>query len=216
MQYNGLAWFTALLALLALLVAGRILFNRHWLLGWLRGTFGMACLVLAGMVALVARDLLLYAPLPDGKPLATLNFSAIGDQQFSVTLVVGAQEQEVALNGDLWQLDTRLLYMQGLATLIGLESGYRLEKLSGRYLAIEQQDLARTTDVSLVEPVLGVDIWRWLRMVQHQAYWLDADMVRSAPMPMADGAIFAVRLAPSGLVAQPFNLTAQQVMKGWH
>lgn len=215
MQYNGLAWLTALLALLALLVAARILFNRHWLLGWLRGTLGMACLVLAGMVALVARDLLLYAPLPDNKPLVTLSFQSLGEQQFAVALLAGAREHEVELNGDLWQLDTRLLQMQGVATLIGLESGYRLEKLSGRYLAIEQQDVARNADVSLVEPVFGVDLWRWLRLAQHHEYGLGAQVVRSAPMPMADGAVFTARLAPTGLVAQLFNLAAQQAMKGW-
>lgn len=215
MQYNGLAWFTALLALLALLVAARILFNRHWLLGWLRGSLGMVCLAVAGMVALVARDLLFYAPLPDSKPLATLSFKSLGEQQFAVALLAGVHEQEVRLNGDLWQLDTRLLHMQGLATLIGLESGYRLETLSGRYLAIEQQDLARNTDVPLVESVFGIDLWRWLRLAQHHAYGLDAQIVRSAPMPMVDGAVFAVRLAPTGLVAQPFNLAAQHAMKGW-
>ncbi|MCL8040985.1 hypothetical protein NMF51_25845, partial [Pseudomonas aeruginosa] len=36
MQYDGLAWAFALLALLAALVAVRILFERTWFLGWLR------------------------------------------------------------------------------------------------------------------------------------------------------------------------------------
>ena len=38
------------------------------------------------------------------------------------------------LEGDLWQLDLNLLRWKSLAELIGLESGYRLERLSGRYL----------------------------------------------------------------------------------
>ena len=33
MQYDGLAWVTALLAVLAALVATRILFNSHWFFG---------------------------------------------------------------------------------------------------------------------------------------------------------------------------------------
>ena len=39
----------------------------------------------------------------------------------------------------MWQLDGRLIRWKGLAELIGLEPGYRLERLSGRFLAIEQQ-----------------------------------------------------------------------------
>ena len=38
-------------------------------------------------------------------------------------------------------LDLNLLRWKSLAELIGLESGYRLERLSGRYLAVEQQNL---------------------------------------------------------------------------
>ena len=51
MQYDGLAWFTGLLALLALFIAARILFAPNWFLAWLRGTAGLA--FLAGVVALL-------------------------------------------------------------------------------------------------------------------------------------------------------------------
>lgn len=47
MQYDGLAWGIALLALLAVVVAARILFDRSWFLGWLRGTVGLAFVALA-------------------------------------------------------------------------------------------------------------------------------------------------------------------------
>ena len=71
MQYDGLAWAVALLAVLALLVALRILLNTGWFLGWLRGTCGLAFLALAGLVGLVAYDLYAYEPLQPGKPLVT-------------------------------------------------------------------------------------------------------------------------------------------------
>ena len=50
MQYDGLAWAVALLAVLALLVALRILLNTGWFLGWLRGTCGLVFVALAGLV----------------------------------------------------------------------------------------------------------------------------------------------------------------------
>ena len=52
MQYDGLAWAVALLAVLALLVALRILLNTGWFLGWLRGTCGLVFVALAGLVGL--------------------------------------------------------------------------------------------------------------------------------------------------------------------
>ena len=69
MQYDGLAWAVALVAMLALLVALRILLNTGWFLGWLRGTCGLAFLALAGLIGLAAYDLYSYSPLPQGKPL---------------------------------------------------------------------------------------------------------------------------------------------------
>lgn len=215
MQYDGLAWGAALLALLALWIAARILCNRHWLLGWLRGTCGLAFLALAGLVGLVAYDLLSYAPLPEGKPLVTLSFQADGPQRYRVSLLEGSEERSVDLEGDLWQLDARLFQWKGLAALIGLQSGYRLEKLSGRFLAIEQQTLAQHAQVVLAQSPYGVDLWRWLRLGQHDLFLFEPQARRVTYLPIADGAAYAVSLTPTGLLAQPLNQAATQALKDW-
>ena len=127
MQYDGLAWFTGLLALLALFIAARILFAPNWFLAWLRGTAGLAFLALALLIGVIAYDLRSYDPQVQDKPLVTLSFSADGPQRYRVNLLEGGEEREVTLEGDLWQLDARLLGWKGLAALIGLQPGYRLE-----------------------------------------------------------------------------------------
>lgn len=214
MQYDGLAWATALLALLAVLVAVRILFGGHWLLGWLRGTCGLAFLGLAGLVGLVAYDLSSYAPLPQGKPLVTLSFKADGPR-YRVDLLEGGRERSVILEGDLWQLDARLLQWKGLAALIGLQPGYRLEKLSGRFLAIEQQAQAQHARVELARSPYGVDLWRWLRLGQHDLFMFDPQAQRVTYLPIADDAVYAVSLTPTGLLAQPMNQAAKQALQDW-
>lgn len=214
MQYDGLAWATALLAVLAVLVAARILFNSHWFLGWLRGTCGLAFLALAGLVGLVAYDLYSYAPLPQDKPLVTLSFQADGPR-YRVSLLEGGRERSVTLEGDLWQLDARLLQWKGLAALIGLQPGYRLEKLSGRFLAIEQQSLAQHAQVELAQSPYGVDLWRWLRLGQHDLFLFDPQARRVTYLPIADEAVYAVSLTPTGLLAQPMNQAAKQALQDW-
>ncbi|MCY1297933.1 hypothetical protein D9M68_247610 [compost metagenome] len=215
MQYDGLAWCIALLALLALLVAARILFNRAWFLGWLRGTFGLAFLALAGLVAVVAYDLMSYTALPQDKPVVTLSFQAEGPQRYRVNLLEGAEERSVPLEGDLWQLDARLFRWKGIAELIGLAPGYRLEKLSGRFLAIEQQELAQHAQATLAQSPYGIDLWRWLRLGQHDLLIFDAQALRVTYLPMVDGAVYAVSLTPTGLLAQPLNQAAEQALKDW-
>lgn len=215
MQYDGLAVGVALLALLALLVAARVLWRSDWLLGWLRGTAGLLLLALAGLIGLVANDVRSYQPLPADKPLVTLGFQALGPQRYQVSLLQGAEERLITLEGDLWQLDARLLHWKGLAGLIGLQPGYRLEQLSGRFLAIEQQDVAQFTRVALSESLYGIDLWRWLRAGQHDLFLLDAQARRVNYLPMADGAVYSVSLTPAGLLAQPMTQAADQALKDW-
>ena len=119
------------------------------------------------------------------------------------------------LEGDLWQLDARLLDWKGLAALIGLQSGYRLEKLSGRFLAIEQQQTARHARVDLAHSPYGIDLWRWMRLSQRDLFLFDPEAARVTYLPIADGAVFAVSLSPTGLLAKPMNSVAEQALKDW-
>ena len=214
MQYDGLAWVIALLAVLAVFIAARILLNGHWFLGWLRGTCGIAFLALAGLVGLVAYDLYSYAPLPENRPLATLSFKGSGTR-YQVNVLEGGRERTVTLEGDLWQLDARVLQWKGLAALIGLEPGYRLERLSGRFLSIEEQAMAQRTGVALAKSLYGVDLWRWLRLGKHDLLMFDPQAQRVNYLPMADDAVFSVTLTPTGLLAEPMNPAAKQALQDW-
>ncbi|MCY1484261.1 hypothetical protein D9M68_178500 [compost metagenome] len=214
MQYDGLAWAFALVALLAVLVAARILFDRHWFLGWLRGCAGLACVAVAVLLALAGWDLGSYATLPQERPLATLSFKREAPQRYQVKVLEGNHERTVELDGDLWQLDTRIIRWKGLAALLGLQPGYRLQTLGGRFFAIEEQ--TRAKPVELAGSSRGVDVWRWLNEGRHDLFLLEAKAGRVNFLPMADDAVFAVRHGPVGLYAEPMNQAAQQAMREWN
>ncbi|HYQ37485.1 MAG TPA: hypothetical protein VER09_00935 [Pseudomonas sp.] len=213
MQYNGLAWASALVALMVLAIAGRILFDRSWFLGWLRGTCGLLLLALALLAGGVAYDLHSYGPLPPpGKPLLTLSFQAEGSQRYRVTLREAGRERSMILSGDLWQLDARVFGWKGLATLIGLQPGYRLELLTGRYRAAEQQAAAEPSRMLLASSPYGIDLWRWLREGRHDLFLFDARGARVTFLPMADGAVYAISLNSSGLLAEPQSQAAREAL----
>nr|WP_288467520.1 hypothetical protein [uncultured Pseudomonas sp.] len=214
MQYDALAWATALLALLVLFIALRILFGGRWFLAWLRGTSGLIFLAASALVGLVAYDLSRYEPLPANKPLLTLSFHRTANV-YQVDILENGVQRSVNLEGDLWQLDVRLLQWKGLAALIGLEPGYRLEKINSRFLSIEQQSQARYTQAELTSSLYGVDLWRWLRLGQHDLFLFDAQARRVTYLPMADQAVFNVSLTPTGLLAEPMNEAAHQALKDW-
>ena len=215
MQYDGMAWGIGLLALLALWVAARILLKGSWFLGWLRGTLGLLVLTLAGVIVMLALDLGTYSAVPENKLLATIGFEADGAQRYRVNVLQGDSDRTVSLDGDQWQLDVRLFQWKGLAALIGLESGYRLEKITGRYISLEQQQQSLSTRVPLGHSRYAIDMWRWLRMGGTDLYVFDPQARRVNYLPMANGAVFTISLAATGLLVQPLNPAAEQALQNW-
>lgn len=215
MQYLGLAVAVALVGVIILWIALRMLFGGNWLLGWLRGTTGLLVLAGAALIGLVAWDVCSYRALPEDTPVATLSFEADGAQRYQVRVEQGGEVRFVTLEGDLWQLDARILRWKGVATLIGLEPGYRLHRLSGRYLAVEQQDQARFAQAVLSQSPLNADFWKWLQACQCASLILEAQPQRVTYMPIADGAAYRIQMAPTGLLASPANAAAEQALKDW-
>lgn len=215
MQFIGLGIGFAIVALVVLLFAIRVLLGERWLMGWLRGMFGLSLLAAAITGGLVAYDIGTYREIPSDKPLLTLSAKAEGPQRYRVTLLEGAQERSFLLDGDLWQLDARQLKWKGLMDLIGLQPGYRLETLNGRFFAIEQQELAQFTQIELAKSRYGVDFWQWLRLFNKDLFIVDANALRVNYLPIADGAVYSISLVPTGLLAKPLNSAAQQALKDW-
>jgi len=215
MQYLGLGLVVGLLALMVALVALRVLLSGHWLLGWLRGTVGMLAVALAVLIGLTGWDMSGYRSLPTDNDVALLSFQADGQQRYRVQLEEAGQSRFVTLEGDLWQLEARVLRWSGLAALIGLQPGYRLAVLSGRYLAVEQQDQAHHPYVPLAQSVGGVDLWAWLRDCRCTSLMLEAQSRRGNFLPIADGARYRVELTSTGLLAKPDNAEAEQALSNW-
>lgn len=179
---------------------------------------GLAGLVLLGAAALLLRvslNLGSYSPLTGEQVAADLVFEARGPQRFrtTITRIPGGETQIVVLSGDDCQLDARLLRWRGWAAQFGVAARYRLERITGRYRALEDQRI-RPRSVFRLSENPGTDLWilaidhpRWIPVV-------DASYASSAALPMGDGARFRVAVTPQGLVTRPVNAAAQAVYSG--
>jgi hypothetical protein len=173
-------------------------------------------LALAAAVALVGVDVGTYARLTYEAHVAEVRFRQMGDRRFDAELILpdGAR-QEFVLAGDEWQLDARVLKWHGAATLLGLDTGYRLDRIGGRYRDIERERSAPRTVFELAHPP-GVDVWRLARRFHAWLPWLDALYGSATYLPMAEGAHYAVTISPTGLVARPLNREAREAVAAWH
>jgi len=216
MTYLLLTIAAVVVAIIIFVIAARLLFRNRWFLAWLRGMTGMVLLVLAGILGFIALDLYGYKQLTSDKHIATLTFHAKGNQHYTVDLVDNlGVEAHYELYGDLWQLDARLLRWHPNTIRFGIKPGYKLERLSGRYISIEQEQQAKRTVHGLNQRYEYIDLWAWLHQYGEGLDLVSAQYGSATYMPMADNALFAVYLSTSGLVAKPLNEPAQATVSQW-
>jgi hypothetical protein len=184
-----------------------------------RGTLfflsGAFVLLLAAGVALVAVNLYTYARLTHEQVAARVSMRQLGERHYAVSLrAKSAAPRHFELRGDEWQLDARVVKWRAVGNLLGFDTVYRLERLSGRYGDVTRERNAPRTVHSLAEEP-GVDFWTVLRRYHAYVPLADALYGSAAYVPMAEGAEYAVSVSTSGLVVRPGNDAARKAVGGW-
>ena len=216
MVYTSLAGILIAVAFVVIVLAGRLLFRGSWLLGWLKGMTGVILVAAAFFLATAAIDFYSYSNLKKEQAIATLGFTRQGAQHFKVSVVEpDGLERLYDLKGDLWQLDARILKWNDALAALGLSTGYRLDRLSGRYYSLEDESGEERSLHQLNPGSKQLDIWQLLHSSGYSLGFLDANYGSATYLPMADGALFAVTLSNTGLLARPLNEPARDAVKSW-
>jgi hypothetical protein len=211
----GFALAGALLAV-PLLVAG---LRRLGRLRLVRGTLylllgGIVLLLVTG-AGLVAANLFTYARLTHEQEAARVTTRQLGERHFAVSLQAKkAPPKHFELRGDEWQIDARVLKWRGAGNLLGLDTLYRLERLSGRYGDVASERAAPRTAHELAEES-ALDLWALTRRYQRYVPLADAMYGSAAFVPMAEGAEYVVTVSATGLVVRPRNEAARKAVGGW-
>ncbi|MEQ5833885.1 multidrug transporter [Marinobacter sp. NFXS9] len=185
----------------------------RWFFNWLKGTFAILLILAGAYIGLLALDLRHYQSLDSMETIATIGVTKSGPQTWRVRLERDEQPPlDVTLRGDQWQVDARIIRLAGPLAWVGVPPAYRLERLSGRYVSLEQERSGERTVYSL-----GQDSWfdAWTLDQEFGLPFVEAVYGNATFMPLKDGAIFDVRLSSSGLVALPGNQQAREAMEEW-
>jgi hypothetical protein len=210
--------FTALGVLAALpleVAAVRRLYHLRVASGTFYLLMGALVLLLGVSAALLATSLRTYARLTHEQEAARVSMRQLGARHYVVTVQPSnAAPRHFEVRGDEWQIDARVLKWRGLATVAGFDTVYRLERLSGRYAAIGEERAARRTvhDLSEATPV---DFWTLARRYHDYVPFADALYGSAAYVPMAEGALYTVKVSASGLVVRPGNEAARKAVGAW-
>ena len=204
-----------LLGVLLLFQGFRRLWNRGIIAGSLEGLSGLVLLLVAVLLVALSINLHTYARLTHESPVAEIRFQARGRQQFRAYVTLSKSWAMIFdMRGDEWQVDARILKWRGIALLMGLDTVYRLDRISGRYSNIIQELTAVRTVYSLSEN-RGIDLWA---LAQSHSRWVplaDAAYGSATYLPMADGAQYQIAVSVTGLLARPGNEVAKKAIRKW-
>jgi hypothetical protein len=185
----------------------------------IRGTLylltGGVVLLLVAVAGLVTANLFTYARLTHEQEAARVITRQLGERQFAVTVQTRERPaRDFNVRGDEWQIDARVLKWRALGNLLGFDTVFRLERLSGRYGDVASERTGPRTVYELAaEP--GVDFWTFARRYHQYVPLADALYGSAAYVPMAEGAQYVVTVSASGLVVRPDNDAARKAVGGW-
>ncbi len=208
---QGLLIINVFLALAISLVGWRIVhqLNRKKLVSTLwwcsQGVFLLAGFAL---ILLVFSNLHTYQRFTYESVISDVYIRQLAPQRFQVSLSHPNGEDEPSyfvLEGDQWRLETRILKWNGFATLIGLNSFYQFDRLSGRYQDAAQARTRLPSIHDLLSTSRGLDIWKLKHSLGDKIGLVDAIFGQGVFMPMKDGAHFQVSIGQSGLITRAVN-----------
>jgi hypothetical protein len=212
----GIGALGVLLALPFELAALRRLRHVRLVSGTLFLLTGGIVLLLAVIVALVAANLYTYARLTHEQEAARVSSRQLGERHYVVSVQPpNAPARHFELRGDEWQIDARVLKWRPMATLLGFDTVYRLERLSGRYAAVADERSSPRTVHDLAADDATLDVWVLVRRHHQYVPFVDALYGSAVYVPLAEGAEYVVTVSASGLIARPANEAAKKSVGGW-
>jgi hypothetical protein len=216
MTFTALIVVCALFGVLFFVAAIRRLRRRRVLGGMAHGAAATILFLAAACALLVGANLRTYQRLAYEQAAGELQLKRVSDRQYDAVLSYPDGERaNFALSGDEWQVDARVLKWHAFANLVGFDAAYRLERISGRYSHVEDERSQPRTVYDLHSPG-RIDPWEWVHRYRSWVPWMDALYGSATFLPMADGALYEIKVSQSGLVARPLNQAAREAVGSWH
>lgn len=216
MTFTALIIACALLSVLFLITSVRRFRHRRMLAGTMHGGTGIILVLLCVAATLLGLTLNTYRRLSHEQLAGEVQFTRLGDKDFKAELTYpDSRRATYDLKGDEWQVDARVLKWQDFANLLGFDTAYRLERIGGRYTTVKDEQTEPRTVYELAPPD-QIDVWTLLRQYHSYVPWVDALYGSATFLPMADGALFEIKVSQSGLVSRPLNQAARDAVGNWH
>lgn len=168
----------------------------------LRTLLGLLLLSLGALSSGIAIGMQGYQALTREEVAARIAVRPIGPQKFIATVSQpGGRSQTFDLAGDQIYVDAHILKWKPIANLIGLHTAYELDRVGGRYQAIEQERSAPRT-IYLLRDERPVELFQLRQRYSFLAPLYDAQYGSATFIEVKEPAELEVRVSTSGLLVR--------------
>ena len=167
-----------------------------------RSFVALLLLVSGSVLALVSLGVQGMRALTHEETAARIKLVPTAPQRYTATVsFADGRVETYALAGDQIYIDGHIVKWTPLANMLGLQTSYRLDRISGRYHALEQENTAPRTVYALGTPVI-VDLVALGRRLP-LADFFDAEYGSATYVPVEGSGELELRVTTSGLLLRP-------------
>ena len=185
---------------------------------WLAASARLTLALLLGSLAALSGGLIVgtqgYRALTREDVAAVVTTDPVGPQAFRARFEFpDGTEESFLLQGDELYVDARILKWTPLANVLGLHTGFELDRVSGRYVELEDEQGKPRTVFSLV-PERPLDLFSLRRRFPQLAPFVDAEYGSATFAAAREPASYEVRVSTSGLLLRPLPREELQSAQG--
>jgi len=166
----------------------------------IRISLWLAILAVVAFILMLSASIYTFHALTDETLIAELEFDRTGEQRYRAYLRTGDFCSELVFDvpGEQWRVDAQFLKWKYWATLLGLDSQYRLERLEGRYRSAADQNEKPTLAHALAPPS-AIDIGGLSGALGRFNFLADASYGSSTYHDIDTASRYLVFKSPTGL-----------------
>lgn len=197
-----LSLFPTLIAILLLRYAARAFRHRHFGGGVSRVVVALLFLCVALLAAVISLGVQGFRALTTEQTAATIEVQKLDEQRFQAAFTFpDGTAQTFALAGDEFLVEAKIIKWHSWANFLGLQTVYELDRVSGRYTLLDDEQtqprtvygLGRLRPVNLVtltQTVPGLDAL------------IDAEYGSGTFIPVEDQSRYEIRVSATGLLVR--------------
>ncbi|MGH7537193.1 MAG: hypothetical protein ACREMF_01040 [Gemmatimonadales bacterium] len=189
----------------ALVVAGVVALRKRKIVGSVAALLaGLLCLSLGALSGAVTIGVRGYRALTREDVAARVRTEPLGPQRFRATVELpDGRSGQFDISGDALYVDAHILKWRSMLNVLGLHTGYELDRVGGRYHAVDDEQ-HRPHTVFPLAPERPVDVFAFVRRHPRLlAPLVDAQYGSGTFIGVERPGRFEVRVSTTGLLIRP-------------